>query len=103
MVIGPGDYFSFAWIPLEHQIFFGRPSPELTLKMLKEGGVPSLTAGTGHAVPSVEDGNLKEMVDYVSRCLEVTVDTFWDERSEGKVDEWSGIWHGNNEEHCYFQ
>ena len=31
-----GDYFSFAWVPIGHQIFFGRPSLELTLKMLKE-------------------------------------------------------------------
>jgi len=32
-----GEYFSFAWVPIGHQIFFGRPSLELTLKMLKEG------------------------------------------------------------------
>ena len=43
VVIGPGDYFSFAWKPLEHQIFFGRPSPKLTLKLLREGGSASLT------------------------------------------------------------
>lgn len=30
-----GEYFSFAWLPLGHQVFFGRPSPELTLKMLR--------------------------------------------------------------------
>ena len=30
------DYFSFAWIPLGHQVFFGRPSAELTLKMLRD-------------------------------------------------------------------
>ena len=31
-----GDYFSFAWVPIGFQIFFGRPSLELTIKMLKE-------------------------------------------------------------------
>ena len=31
-----GRFFSFAWVPLGHQIFFGRPSNELTLKMLQE-------------------------------------------------------------------
>jgi hypothetical protein len=103
VVIGSGDYFSFAWIPLEHQIFFGRPSPELTLKMLRDGGSSSLTAGTGRPVPSAEGGNTKEMTDYISRCLEVTMDTFWDEKIEGKVSEWSGIWHGNDDEYCYFQ
>lgn len=31
-----GRFFSFAWVPIGHQVFFGRPSNELTLKMLKE-------------------------------------------------------------------
>lgn len=31
-----GDYFSFAWLPISHQVFFGRPSAELTLKLLRE-------------------------------------------------------------------
>ena len=31
-----GRFFSFAWVPIGHQVFFGRPSSELTLKMLKE-------------------------------------------------------------------
>jgi Cyclin D1 binding domain len=32
-----GEYFSFAWLPIEQQIFFGRPSPELALQMLRDG------------------------------------------------------------------
>ncbi|KAL7566674.1 hypothetical protein ACA910_017739 [Epithemia clementina (nom. ined.)] len=28
------SYFSFAWLPLGHQVFFGRPSAEMTLKLL---------------------------------------------------------------------
>lgn len=31
-----GRFFSFAWVPIGHQIFFGRPSSELILSMLKE-------------------------------------------------------------------
>jgi len=31
-----GRFFSFAWVPIGHQIFFGRPSSELTIKMLRE-------------------------------------------------------------------
>lgn len=31
-----GDYFSFAWVPIGKQIFFGRPSPELTIRMVRE-------------------------------------------------------------------
>lgn len=30
------EYFSFAWLPIGHQVFFGRPSAELTLKLMKE-------------------------------------------------------------------
>lgn len=101
VVIGGGDYFSFAWVPLEHQIFFGRPSPELTLKMLREGGGSSLTAGVGLDVPGLEAGT-REQADYVERCLEVTADAQWDEYNEGKVDEYSCIWHGD-EDHCYFE
>mmetsp|Transcript_21884 Transcript_21884/g.54094 ORF Transcript_21884/g.54094 Transcript_21884/m.54094 type:complete len:339 (+) Transcript_21884:126-1142(+) len=30
------EYFSFAWLPIGHQVFFGRPTPELVLKLLKD-------------------------------------------------------------------
>ncbi|KAL7539198.1 hypothetical protein ACHAXR_011524 [Thalassiosira sp. AJA248-18] len=102
VVIGEGDYFSFAWVPLEHQIFFGRPSPELTLKMLREGGGASLTAGVGLEMPGLE-ADVKEQTEFVARCLEVTSDTFWDESVEGKVDPFSCIWHGDEAEYCYFE
>eukprot|EP00568_Trieres_chinensis_P006186 CAMPEP_0183307318 /NCGR_PEP_ID=MMETSP0160_2-20130417/17260_1 /TAXON_ID=2839 ORGANISM="Odontella Sinensis, Strain Grunow 1884" /NCGR_SAMPLE_ID=MMETSP0160_2 /ASSEMBLY_ACC=CAM_ASM_000250 /LENGTH=388 /DNA_ID=CAMNT_0025470879 /DNA_START=73 /DNA_END=1239 /DNA_ORIENTATION=+ len=42
-----GEYFSFAWVPLGHQIFFGRPSAELTLKMLKASEISELGGGRG--------------------------------------------------------
>jgi len=102
VVIGGGDYFSFAWVPLEHQIFFGRPSPELTLKMLREGGGTSLTAGVGLVMPDLNSG-VKEQREYVSRCLEVTCDALWEESTEGKVDPMSCIWHGDDDEYCYFE
>ncbi|KAL7469267.1 hypothetical protein ACHAXS_009527 [Conticribra weissflogii] len=103
VVIGEGDYFSFAWIPLEHQIFFGRPSPELTLKMLREGGGASLTAGIGSPVPGA-DAEVRECVEYVGRCFEVTSDVILDEMVEGRVDPFSCIWHGNEElDQCYFE
>jgi hypothetical protein len=31
-----GKFFSFAWVPIGHQVFFGRPTPELVIKMIKE-------------------------------------------------------------------
>lgn len=102
VVIGGGDYFSFAWVPLEHQIFFGRPSPELTIKMLRDGGGSTITAGVGLEVPGIDAG-MREQMDYVSRCLEVTVDNCWDQLNEGKVDPFSCIWHGDEAEYCYFE
>ena len=44
------------------QIFLGRPSPELTLKMLREGGGSSLTAGIGNGVPTME-ADVKEQAE----------------------------------------
>jgi len=31
-----GDYFSFAWVPQKHQIFFVRPSAEQAVRMLRD-------------------------------------------------------------------
>eukprot|EP00536_Pseudo-nitzschia_multiseries_P016720 jgi/Psemu1/222353/e_gw1.1210.10.1 len=30
------EYFSFAWVPIGHQVFFGRPTPELVLKLMRD-------------------------------------------------------------------
>jgi hypothetical protein len=30
------EFFSFAWLPIGHQVFFGRPTPELILKLMRE-------------------------------------------------------------------
>lgn len=61
-----GEYFSFAWVPMGHQIFFGRPSPELTLKMLKESRMREL----GSATEGMKD--VAEMRAHAMRCLEET-------------------------------
>mgnify|MGYP005854797191 CR=1 FL=1 len=51
------EYFSFAWLPIGHQVFFGRPSPELTLKLLRESKYGN------------SDDNIRE---YLTKCLEET-------------------------------
>lgn len=61
-----GEYFSFAWVPMGHQIFFGRPSGELTLKMLKESRMREL----GSATEGMKD--VAEMRAHAMRCLEET-------------------------------
>lgn len=103
VVIGAeGAYFSFAWVPLEHQIFFGRPSPELALRMLREGGAPGLTAGAGREAPGLDSGQ-RALAEHAARCLEATADAIFDEASEGKTDPFSCIWHGDNAEYCFFE
>ena len=39
------EYFSFAWLPIGHQVFFGRPTPELILKLMKDEKKKEHTSG----------------------------------------------------------
>ena len=98
-----GDsYFSFAWLPISHQIFFGRPSPELALKMLREAGNTEVM-GIGTPPPSIDDDDFAAMRAYVTRCLHETDAHFEDEILEGRSDEFSCIWHNEATEECYFE
>lgn len=66
------NYFSFAWVPIGHQIFFGRPSEELILSMMREKvymtSTPTPTPTTNGnteidiADPSITNGEI-EAVD----------------------------------------
>lgn len=67
-----GEYFSFAWVELGHQIFFGRPSPELTLKMLKESQMKDLGSD------EKESSDVAEMRAKAMRCLDETESLEWD-------------------------
>lgn len=71
--------------------------------MLREGGSASLTAGMGAPVPALETGTHGEMTDYLTRCMEVTNGNFEDDACEGKAGVGCGIWHGDDEELCFFQ
>ena len=77
------DYFSFAWVPLGHQVFFGRPSAELTLKMLQD--------------MKDEKSETSKSRAYLSRCLEETVIL---EEEMGYED---GIVYSSNQEDYYNQ
>lgn len=87
-----GDYFSFAWIPIGHQIFFGRPSAELTMKMLKQSQMSDFgamdkdsTVGEGD-VNFNEINDLAEMRAVAQRCLEETDLLIYDEEGvEGEL------------------
>jgi hypothetical protein len=93
IIIGE-DYFSFAWTPIQQQIFFGRPSPELALKMLRESGVSPLRTVTD---------DVQTQIDFISRCYEVS-DEVQEEHTEagevGGVDGYGCIFHHDE---CYFE
>jgi hypothetical protein len=79
-----GDFFSFAWVPIGKQIFFGRPSPELTIRMMKEVEVGMIQRGSSNSSSSDGDGedNIATMRDVARGMLE---ETYWVER-EGADD-----------------
>jgi len=71
------EYFSFAWVPIGYQIFFGRPSAELTLKMLKKAEESTVAKGR----ISLATGDLESMRRYALKCLEAT-DLCWLEEDD---------------------
>ena len=99
LIIIGDEYFSFAWVPIEQQIFFGRPSPELALKMLRSSGDIATANKKWEDPPSLDD-DVSVLKSYVASCLDKTAETFEDE-IDG--DALSCIWHGVDTEECYFQ
>jgi hypothetical protein len=75
MVLISEEYFSFVWLPLSYQIFFGRPSPELSLKMLKD-----------NLQKRLDDNSVEESVKHISRCFESTVYAIEDGSLEASSD-----------------
>lgn len=101
LIIIGDDYFSFAWIPIEQQIFFGRPSPELALKMLRDYSALSTSLSNEFATaPSVHD-DIQVQKKYVMRCLSKTHEVE-DERSlDG--DAFGCIWDDAGSDECYLE
>jgi len=95
IIIGE-EYFSFAWVPIEQQIFFGRPSPELTLKMLRESGAAAIASVKSWEKPPTLDSDVKVLKDYVSSCLEKTTESVEEDEMSG--DAFSCIWTGSQTE-----
>jgi len=63
-----GEHFSFAWKPLGLQTFFGRPSAELTLRILKQRKLTDF----GGSVDHESDNEVAEMKLFAQRCFEET-------------------------------
>ncbi|CAJ1950328.1 unnamed protein product [Cylindrotheca closterium] len=94
------EYFSFAWIPIETQIFFGRPSPELALKMLRENGVSASGGLKAWESPPPIDADVEVLKEFAATCLDLTTEDA-EESLEGGA--FSCIWHGVDTEECSFQ
>lgn len=97
LIIIGDEYFSFAWIPVETQIFFGRPSPELALKMLRDGGEMGLRAGKSFEAPPSMDDNINLQKDFAAKCLEMSHEYHEEDVSLGC------IWDSDDTEECYFE
>ena len=71
------DYFSFAWLPLNHQILFGRPSYELTVQMMmdqqkrKSAGAFDDDNEVCMIPPGVDD-DIDTLNDHVMKCFDAT-------------------------------
>ena len=98
LIIIGDEYFSFAWVPIEQQIFFGRPSPELALKMLRESGAANIAPVKSWEKPPTLNSDVAVLKDYINSCLEKTT-----ENEELSGDCFSCIWTDGETEECYFQ
>lgn len=99
LIIIGDDYFSFAWVPLEHQIFFGRPSPELALKMLREDGDSPFRSNRSYDKPPASDACIDTLKDYATSCLEKSIECFEGVDGEG----YNCIWVDSDSEECAFE
>jgi Cyclin D1 binding domain len=125
LILIGNDYFSFAWLPIEQQIFFGRPSPELALKMVREASGqtigqtnPSILSTSKQAtgalsmddhgedadteeLPPPLDSNLAVLKQFAMKCLDKTHEV------EDELDSESlsgSIWYSSaDNDMCYFE
>jgi len=89
------EYFSFAWVPIGYQIFFGRPSAELTLKMLKQSEEKAVVRGR----QAFHKGDVQTMREYAAKCLEKTDLSWLDE----EFDENGNVAVGVFDDELHFQ
>ena len=69
-------------MPISHQVFFSRPTPEMQLDMLREEIV----------IPS-SNSDISVMSGYALRCFDKKIATMEDDMEDGKIDRLSNIYH----------
>jgi Cyclin D1 binding domain len=87
------QYFSFAWLPTGHQVFFGRPSAELTLKMLRNTSGSSAWNERFHVLSA--NSEVSNPRHYLARCWEET------ELLDDEMEVSDGIFR-SHDQHYYF-
>lgn len=73
IIIGK-NYFSFAWVPLSHQILFGRPSSEILFELLRENGSHDLLARRQWKEPPSANHNMEACKEYAEDSLRSTTE-----------------------------
>ncbi len=103
------DYFSFSWMPLNYQILFGRPSYDLTMKMLGEKKSQTRTTGgllededteECSLLPTADD-DYEALSQHVSNCFDVTHQL--EEECYIQDDSSSCIFYDDNSDSCCFE
>jgi len=68
-----GSWFSFTWVPLGRQIFFGRPSNEVIMRMLKEA--------------EEDESRQDEVADMRKIANNMMEETYWFKQGDARFDE----------------
>jgi len=88
------QYFSFAWMPTGHQVFFGRPSAELTLKLLRESGSHPQLHPSHNVIGEELEPSPRQ---YLERCFEET------ELINDDMEVSDGIFRSHDQDYYYNQ
>jgi len=86
------EYFSFAWLPIGHQVFFGRPTPELILKLMKDE--KKKEAGGNNSARSFLEKCWEE-TEHIEDDMEIDIDNNYrnsDQNSDSKYLYQEGCW-----------
>ena len=67
------EYFSFAWLPIGHQVFFGRPTPELILKLMKDEKKKETGGNSNHSARSFLEKCWEE-TEHIEDDMEIDID-----------------------------
>jgi len=69
LILVGDDYFSFAWLPIATQVFFGRPSAEVALQLLQSAS--PVTEIKGENNENIVDQAVQDR-DFLERCGDKT-------------------------------